>query len=91
MVSVSVLARMVVASVSQIRANDVTNPLWRWLYDLLRIAGVTVQLFYRSIATVGQAPTVATREWPCTLQHFRNRGCIGFDGGCEVAWRMPRG
>jgi len=52
---VFVLARMVAASVSQIRANDVTNPLCRWLYNLLWIAKVTVQLFCRSIATVGQA------------------------------------
>jgi hypothetical protein len=46
---------MVAASVSQIRANDVTNPLCRWLYNMLWIATVTVQLFCRSIGRVGQA------------------------------------
>src|SRR5690606_13241381 len=61
-VSVSVLARMVAASVSQIRATDVTNPLCRWLYNVLWIAPVTVQLFWRSIGSVGQALAVATRK-----------------------------
>ncbi|MBF9139262.1 hypothetical protein I5W36_16070 [Stenotrophomonas maltophilia] len=70
----SVLARMVAASVSQIRANDVTNPLCRWLYNMLWIATVTVQLFWRSIGSVGQALAVATRNRPCTLQNLKKPG-----------------
>lgn len=41
---------------------------------MLWIAKVTVQLFCRSIATVGQALTVATRNRPCTSQYLKKPG-----------------
>lgn len=41
---------------------------------MLWIAKVTVQLFCRSIATVGQALTVATRNRPSTLQNLKKPG-----------------
>jgi hypothetical protein len=81
---------MVAASVSQIRANDVTNPLCRWLYNMLWIATVTVQLFCRSIGALGRHCRGDTKQ-ALYLAALEETGVHWFRRGCEVAWRMPRG
>ncbi|WP_152908699.1 hypothetical protein [Stenotrophomonas maltophilia] len=64
------MARMFVASVSQIRANDVTNPLWPQHYNALWMAKVTVQLFCRSEEGIGLACSGHGSAWPFPIDTF---------------------